>query len=114
MRWALRNCAAWPYAVAVPSRPLLGGPAEARWAAGPHATSSGSTVVEPGWTLEVEPDASAPLPSAYLGPKRVLDDVPGRIVEVEVEVGPSGDWSYQVQVDGGRISTIVSVCRQAG
>ena len=71
-------------------------------------------MVEPGWTLGIEPDAGAPLPAAYLGPKAVLDDVPGRVVVVDLEVGPTGEWSYEVQVDGRRMSTIVSQCRYPG
>jgi len=114
IRWTFRNCAPWSYAIAVASRPLLGGPLRAAWDVAPNTTTSGSTVVEPGWTLGVEPDAAAPLPLAYRGPKAVLDDVPGSVVDVELQVGPTGEWSHQVRVDGRRISTIVPQCPHPG
>ena len=115
IRWTVRNCAAWPYAVAIEDHPLIGGPVNLGWVAAPERESSGSTVVEPGWTIGIEPDPGAPLPRPYLGPKGVLHDVPARVVSVTVEVGPRGEWGVGTTVDGTpSTSSLGSICPSAG
>jgi hypothetical protein len=109
--WTVVNCSPWPYATTLTDSSILGGPRVIRIEAPGLRTTASSGVVEPGWhlTLELE-DPSAGLPRAYFGPKPVVDDVPGRVIELRIEIGARGEHSTRVTVDGSTTFHQVPLC----
>jgi hypothetical protein len=109
--WSVVNCSPWRYSITLSQRPLLDGILTTRLEAPAGATSRATRVVEPGWLLTIEvDDAEATIPSAYFGPKPIIEDLPARAVEVRIEIGPRGMFSSGVAIDGMTMSEQVPEC----
>lgn len=112
--WSVANCSPWPYAITISDAPVIGGARLTRVDAPGLRTTKASAVVEPGWHLSLEvADASASIPSGYFGPHPVIDDVPGQVVEVHIEIGSRGEYASDLIVDGRTALQGGSLCAGA-
>jgi hypothetical protein len=111
--WSVVNCSPWPYITTLSDRPILGGPRTIRIEAPGFRSTASTGVVEPGWHLTLEvADLAAGLPPAYFGPKPIVDDIPGRVIELRIEIGARGEHSTGVTVDGLASFDQVPLCRE--